>query len=113
MGDVGWNCFDTILIFMSLIQMVANTGSNLSVFRIFRIFRLVRLLKVIHRVPALVSLKVMIHEIMECSFPLLWTFLIIVLVVYAFGVFFMSVVAGFLSELEASELSQDAAKIEL
>jgi len=111
--DFGWNCFDTILILMSLIQMVANTGSNLSVFRIFRIFRLVRVLKLIHRVPALESLKVMVHGIMGCTFPLLWTSLIIVLIIYAFGVFFMSIVAGYLSEVDASTLPQDDVKYAL
>merc|ERR1712137_1195884 len=111
--DVGWNLFDTILISISLFQMVSNTGSNLSVFRIFRIFRLVRLLKVIHRIRVLESLKVMVHEILQCTFPLFWASLILILLIYAFGVFFMSVVAGYLSEVDVSTLSQDEANLDL
>merc|ERR1712137_1122340 len=94
--DRAWNLFDFFLILLSFIQLVADTGSNLSVFRIFRIFRLARLLKVIRRVKVLESLNLMVFGIINCIVPLFWALMILVLVMYAFGVFFMSVSVSYL-----------------
>merc|ERR1719240_1049125 len=93
--DRNWNFFDFVLIFLSLIQTVANTGSNLSVFRIFRIFRLARLLKVIRRMK-IQNLNLMVFGIINCFVPIFWATVILIIVMYAFGVFFMSVSASFL-----------------
>jgi len=95
--DKYWNLFDSMLIGLSFIQLAATTSINLSVFRIFRIFRLVRLLKVIRKVSLLESLNMMVYGIIHCIMPLFWAVLILVIIMYAFGVFFMS---GLSSNLE-------------
>jgi len=98
--DRYWNLFDTILILLSLLQLVASTGLNLSVFRIFRIFRLIRLLKVIRRIHMLESLNLMIFGIVNSVAPLFWAFAILILIMYAFGVFFMSGLSGLMRDLK-------------
>merc|ERR1712137_822498 len=105
--DRNWNLFDFFLILLSFIQLVANTGSNLSVFRIFRIFRLARLLKVIRRVKVLESLNLMVFGIINCVVPLFWALMILVLVMYAFGVFFMSVSVSYLEGRGEGDVSND------
>merc|ERR1712137_1498922 len=105
--DRAWNLFDFFLILLSFIQLVADTGSNLSVFRIFRIFRLARLLKVIRRVKVLESLNLMVFGIINCVVPLFWALMILVLVMYAFGVFFMSVSVSYLEGRGEGDVSND------
>merc|ERR1712137_876760 len=101
--DKYWNFFDTFLILISLFEMVADAAVNLSVFRIFRIFRVVRLLKVIKKVQLLESLNLMVFGIINCIAPLVWAILILVLIMYAFGVFFMSGLSSSLEEMNTSD----------
>jgi len=100
--DKYWNFFDTFLILISLFEMVADAAVNLSVFRIFRIFRVVRLLKVIKKVQLLESLNLMVFGIINCIAPLVWAILILVLIMYAFGVFFMSGLSSSLEDMDTS-----------
>jgi len=115
--DKHWNFFDSVLILLSLIQLVASAGVNLSVFRIFRTFRLVRLLKVIRKILLLESLlkvirkillleslNLMVFSIINCIAPLFWAILILVLIMYAFAVFFMS---GLSSEMQNMDMLSD------
>eukprot|EP00811_Abedinium_folium_P034077 NODE_6990_length_1618_cov_13.592220.p1 GENE.NODE_6990_length_1618_cov_13.592220~~NODE_6990_length_1618_cov_13.592220.p1 ORF type:complete len:403 (-),score=113.50 NODE_6990_length_1618_cov_13.592220:248-1456(-) len=94
-----WNLFDVILIATSVFELFMSTGGNLSVLRIFRIFRLVRLMKVIRKVKLLQSLNSMIYGIINCFAPLFWALCILLLIMYSFSVFFMSVIVNWLSEL--------------
>merc|ERR1712137_1234583 len=100
MGDRYWNLFDSVLILISFFQLVIATSINLSVFRIFRIFRLVRLLKVIRKISLLESLNSMVYGIINSIAPLFWALLILILIMYAFGVFFMSGLSGQLQEMD-------------
>merc|ERR1712137_995629 len=100
--DKYWNLFDTFLILISVFEMVADAAVNLSVFRVFRIFRLVRLLKVIRKVQLLESLNLMVFGIINCCAPLIWAILILVLTMYAFGVFFMSGLSSSLEDMDTS-----------
>merc|ERR1712137_723146 len=108
--DMYWNFFDTVLIAISFVQLAAKTGSNLSVFRIFRIFRLARLLKVIKRVELLSSLNLMVCEIVGCVAPLFWALLLLLLIMYAFGVFFVSVAVGHIQDITITEFDSEAVK---
>jgi len=101
--DRYWNVFDSTLIILSFIQLVASTSINLSVFRIFRIFRLVRLLKVIRKISLLESLNLMVYGIITCIMPLFWAIAILIIVMYAFGVFFMSGLAGSLQDMDYND----------
>merc|ERR1712137_1441076 len=101
--DKYWNFFDTFLILISLFEMVADAAVNLSVFRIFRIFRVVRLLKVIKKVQLLESLNLMVFGIINCIAPLVWAILILFLIMYAFGVYFMSGLSSVLEEMELTD----------
>jgi len=102
--DKYWNMFDVFLIALSFIQMVADTGSSLTVFRIFRIFRLVRLLKVIRRFRPLESLNLMVLGIINCAIPLFWAILLLLLIMYACGVFFMSCIVSHLQSVTTTEM---------
>eukprot|EP00811_Abedinium_folium_P004917 NODE_1452_length_2472_cov_19.628998.p1 GENE.NODE_1452_length_2472_cov_19.628998~~NODE_1452_length_2472_cov_19.628998.p1 ORF type:complete len:648 (-),score=158.73 NODE_1452_length_2472_cov_19.628998:245-2188(-) len=96
--DASWNIFDFILIAASIYELAqAGEGASLSVWRILRIFRLVRLLKVIRRVEFLESLNAMVYGIINCVAPLFWASIIMCLIMYAFTVFFMSVIASHLN----------------
>merc|ERR1712137_310912 len=98
--DKYWNLFDTFLILISLFEMVADAAVNLSV---FRIFRLVRLLKVIRKVQLLESLNLMVFGIINCCAPLIWAILILVLIMYAFGVFFMSGLSSTMEDMDTTD----------
>merc|ERR1712137_879803 len=106
--DKFWNMFDTVLIALSFVQLVADTGSNLTVFRIFRIFRLVRLLKVIRRFRPLESLNLMVIGILNCVVPLFWAICLLLLIMYACGVFFMSCIVSHLQSVTATEMTSNS-----
>merc|ERR1712137_1155822 len=105
--DRFWNFFDSFLIALSFVQMVADTGSNLTVFRIFRIFRSVRLLKVIRRFRPLESLNLMVLGILNCVVPLFWAILLLLLIMYACGVFFMSCIVSHLQSVTPTEMASN------
>jgi len=69
--------------------------------------RLLRLVKVIRREKALESLNQMIYGIVNCCLPLFWAVLILILIMYACAVFFMSGVASYLAEIEFNEMSSE------
>jgi len=106
--DVYWNLFDFFLILISLFQMFSSSsGGSLTVFRIFRIFRLVRLLKVMRKVSWLQSLNLMAVGILKSLTPLLWALLLLILIMYALAVFFVSVSATYLSGLDPVKVGVD------
>merc|ERR1712007_91287 len=107
--DRYWNLFDSVLILLSLLQLVASTGLNLSV---FRIFRLLRLLKVIRKIQMLESLNLMVFGIVNCIVPLFWAILILILIMYAFGVFFMSGLSGVLQDMDKNSPDFDPEQVE-
>merc|ERR1712232_1301148 len=99
--EMYWNIFDTFLIGTSVYDLFSGSGNSLSVWRILRIFRLIRLLKVIRRVEILESLNCMVYGIINCFAPLLWAIVILCVIMYAFAVFFMQAISGFLAHEDA------------
>merc|ERR1719240_1623683 len=102
--DKYWNFFDSILILLSLITLVANTAVNLSV---FRIFRLIRLLKVIAQVQLLDIFNLMVFGIINCCAPLFWAICILLLIMYAFGVFFISGLTNIMKDMSLDAVDFD------
>eukprot|EP00812_Abedinium_dasypus_P010367 NODE_398_length_1599_cov_384.083549.p1 GENE.NODE_398_length_1599_cov_384.083549~~NODE_398_length_1599_cov_384.083549.p1 ORF type:complete len:453 (+),score=196.39 NODE_398_length_1599_cov_384.083549:3-1361(+) len=110
--DANLNMADFLLIGASVYELCASGSGSLSVFRILRIFRLVRLLRVIRRIQCLESLNMMVQGILNCFAPLLWAMIILLLIIYAFAVFFMNVVATHLASVGEGPESEQVLELE-
>jgi len=60
-------------------------------------------LKVLRRVKILESLNLMVREIIGCVAPIFWALLLLLLIMYAFGVFFVSVAEGYVHDITTTE----------
>eukprot|EP00930_Biecheleria_cincta_P049809 TRINITY_DN3500_c0_g1_i1.p1 TRINITY_DN3500_c0_g1~~TRINITY_DN3500_c0_g1_i1.p1 ORF type:complete len:584 (+),score=109.85 TRINITY_DN3500_c0_g1_i1:334-2085(+) len=70
-----WHMFDSILVFVSLIEeAIAGMGAdiNMSVLRLFRTLRLMRSFRIIRVVQAFRDLRLMMRGIMNSLKPLMW-----------------------------------------
>eukprot|EP00929_Paragymnodinium_shiwhaense_P058697 TRINITY_DN29409_c0_g1_i2.p1 TRINITY_DN29409_c0_g1~~TRINITY_DN29409_c0_g1_i2.p1 ORF type:complete len:646 (+),score=111.15 TRINITY_DN29409_c0_g1_i2:201-2138(+) len=89
--DWRWNWFDVVLVVYSLFSLFAPNaleGVNFSFLRMFRVFRLVRVVRVVKTVKPLKSLRTMVYSLLNTFVSLLWTFCMIGIVVFVFGVIF-------------------------
>eukprot|EP00931_Biecheleriopsis_adriatica_P055290 TRINITY_DN32644_c0_g2_i1.p1 TRINITY_DN32644_c0_g2~~TRINITY_DN32644_c0_g2_i1.p1 ORF type:complete len:661 (-),score=141.18 TRINITY_DN32644_c0_g2_i1:36-2018(-) len=94
--DKLWNLLDVLLVAEAAIGQIAGSamGGTLSFLRILRVFRLVRIVRVVRTVPALRRLRTMIFSILNCFVDLLWAFLVILLILFVFGIIFANAVAS-------------------
>lgn len=87
----GWNCFDFILTWVSIIDLWilsalgASSGmKSLTVLRIFRIFRAVRLLRMLH---SLRELAMIVEGLVRATATTGWVSILLVLMLYIFAIF--------------------------
>jgi len=94
--DRKWNVFDSFVVIATILDLVLQGLSDLSVFRVLRLVRVVRSLRmisVLRYASNLRSLRLMVGAITESAVPLFWAALCVCLITYVFAVIFMQAVA--------------------
>jgi len=94
-----WHVFDTILVLLSLVEVITAAAGSLQqtmLLRIFRVARLVRLLKIAKYLSFLRELRLMIFGMIASLRSLLWSFVMLALVVYVFSIVFVQAAVSFL-----------------
>jgi len=94
--DKHWNFFDAFLVLLALLGTIGEYSSSLAVFRVFRVLRLVFLIKLVHGSEYLESSRLMFYGIKNCILLLFWVIMLLMLIMYAFRVFFMSCIVNHL-----------------
>jgi len=100
--DWRWNLFDSILVFLALIEMfLVGLGFNASFMRVLRVVRVSRSLRMLRlmRFTHLVrKLRVMTVAIINCSMMLMWAVLALLIVTFLFSVVFLNATSQYVSD---------------
>jgi voltage-gated sodium channel len=100
-----WNIFDGVLVVSSIAELLApEVVANLSFLRIFRVFRLVRVVRVVRTVKALKSLRTMVFALLNSFICLVWAFVMILIVMFIFGIIFNNAVASYYDKLDVGNV---------
>jgi len=96
-----WNIFDCVLVAMQIFDetiniLMASSGDatmDMSVLRIARVMRLIRIVRVVRVLRLISELRTIVISIMGSMRSLFWTLALLLLLMYAFGVYFTQLVA--------------------
>jgi len=97
-----WNWFDGFLVLNSAVEIIWPISANLSFLRILRVFRVVRVVRVVRTVKALKSLRTMVFALLNSFVCLMWAFVMIVIIMFVFGIIFDNAVAGYFDYLDVN-----------
>eukprot|EP00746_Dinoflagellata_sp_MGD_P018472 gnl/MRDRNA2_/MRDRNA2_142840_c0_seq1.p1 gnl/MRDRNA2_/MRDRNA2_142840_c0~~gnl/MRDRNA2_/MRDRNA2_142840_c0_seq1.p1 ORF type:complete len:683 (-),score=135.04 gnl/MRDRNA2_/MRDRNA2_142840_c0_seq1:11-1945(-) len=97
-----WNVFDFVVVCLSLLEefleSLADTGfSNLSFLRLLRLLRLARIVRIIRVFRFFYELRVMVTLMLGCLKAVLWAMLLLLLMIYIFGLVFCQAAADQMS----------------
>eukprot|EP00929_Paragymnodinium_shiwhaense_P063803 TRINITY_DN31923_c0_g1_i1.p1 TRINITY_DN31923_c0_g1~~TRINITY_DN31923_c0_g1_i1.p1 ORF type:complete len:727 (-),score=226.81 TRINITY_DN31923_c0_g1_i1:307-2487(-) len=111
--DWKWNVFDTILVVLQLFEetlavIIAVTGAstedddgvamNFSFMRVLRVLKLVRIIRLFRVLRIIGELRTIVASIAGCIRPLMSAVILLMLMMYVFGVFFTQVVTSHFEE---------------
>jgi len=95
-SDRVWNAFDTLIVSVSVLEMVFNltdTDSALgavSALRVLRVVRVIKVLRIIRLLSFFRELRMMLYSLVNSFKSLCWAFLVLLMVFYVFGLTFTS-----------------------
>lgn len=99
-----WNLFDLFLVLNAAVEiMVPSLFANMSFLRICRVFRLIRVVRLVRTVKWLRSLRTMLFAIIKSMSCLLWAFVMILLVMFVFGIIFGNAAASYFETLDLND----------
>lgn len=106
--DWHWNWLDTFVVITSIIDVLMGSfltsspsslnTSQLRVLRVLRLIRLARVVRIMRLVKALRALRTLCHSIICTMRSLVWAMVLIVMIVYVFGIVFTTVVTAHLAD---------------
>jgi len=117
-----WNYFDLALVLFSAVEIMLDIvgalsgsdpagASNLSTARILRILRItraVRVLRITRIVRFVRALRILFHSIASTLKSLVWTLVLLLMIVYVFGILFTQAATQFLGEqVPSADLEKD------
>merc|ERR1719223_819973 len=86
------------MVLSSLVEVLLETGSNMSGIRILRVLRLVRTLRIIRVVNFFRSLRLMVCCIFNSLMSLMWALLLLLMTMYLFSIVCVQGASEFLRE---------------
>lgn len=102
--DRHWNFFDLFLMVSGTAQNLAGVGGvGASVLRCFRAGRVVKLAPFIKTNPFFKELRLMIYGTFACLRGLLWASVMLVSIMYLFGMVFMGAATTYLKDAESGD----------
>jgi len=94
-SDWKWNCFDIFMVAVALQEMVTTVfdidirQNNVTFLRLFRLIKLLKALRFVRVLRAFRELRLMIASIFGCVKSMLWAMLLLMLITFLFGLFFV------------------------
>lgn len=106
--NIGWNVLDFVLVFISwltqLMEIIASFekgeekgeggGMSVELLRMLRLLRIIKVMRIIRVVRFFSELRIMINGILGSSKSLLWALLLLMLIIYLFGVTLMQIITS-------------------
>ncbi|CAK0910246.1 unnamed protein product, partial [Prorocentrum cordatum] len=97
--DWSWNVFDTVLVALSLQDIVLSVGmTNPAFLRVMRLARMLKLLRVIRLLRMFRELRLILNAILSCVKSMFWAMLLIINVSFIFGLCFVQATADYLRD---------------
>mmetsp|Transcript_82241 Transcript_82241/g.129468 ORF Transcript_82241/g.129468 Transcript_82241/m.129468 type:complete len:678 (-) Transcript_82241:119-2152(-) len=113
--DRWWNVCDAFLVLNSYVGIAISLSGgdhpNLQFVRILRVFRLIRVVRVVRHVKALGNLRTLVFSIINSFVNLLWALLVIILIIFIFGVIFQNAVSNYFSTASTDDEKAEAERI--
>jgi hypothetical protein len=98
--DKGWNLFDTIVVGVSVIEVMSTVASNKSFLRVVRIFKIARVLRLARSLRSFVApMRLMLDMLTVSFFALLRCIMILAFITSIFAILFTQEVTMHLAEL--------------
>ncbi|CAE7888032.1 Cacna1h [Symbiodinium necroappetens] len=122
--DFAWNWLDTFIVIPAWIELVVDfvelqnmgAGTSNSNFRIIRVFRVTRVLQVIRSVRLvrfISAFRELVISVLDTVRQLVWAVLLLVLVIYSFGVLFTDASLQYMDSNEANASEPHLQKLQL
>lgn len=117
-----WNYLDISIVGSSLVELAlfavqassenkqASKGSSLRIVRILRVARLIRVVRLVRLVKVISSLRRLIQSILSTMTALGWSFVLLFMIMYMFGIIFADMVTTTFQDTEFS-LSESSAQV--
>jgi len=101
--DWKWNLFDLSLVVLGIYDLLGEVGSqdknaNITWIRLLRLVRMLRMLRVVRVMRFFRVLRMMVSSIAGSMMSLLWSILMLLLMKYIFGLCFLQIISGYLSD---------------
>ncbi|CAE7864888.1 Cacna1c [Symbiodinium microadriaticum] len=103
-----WNWLDLFVVTSSWIELAVDivspdhetlgANSNLRIMRLLRLGRLVRVVRIVRVVKLFRALRTLVYSLLGTLKSLFWSFLLLILIIYIFGILFTDVVLNHLWE---------------
>lgn len=101
--DAGWNLFDMVLVFISLVDSVMvhmsrgkseteDSAENMTFIRIVRVLRIVRVFRIFRLMRFFRSLRILVFSVINTLKSLFWTMCLLAMILFLFGVLFTQAV---------------------
>lgn len=90
-ASLSWNLFDAVLVSFSFIDEILGRIVIADLLRMLRLLRVVRVARVIRAIRFCSDLRVMVHAVLGSARSLLWASVLLVSIMFMFGVFVMQV----------------------
>lgn len=91
--DVGWNVFDLVLVMVTLLDLFiisvffSNKAEDLEAWAVVRVLRLLRVARIFRLLQYFHELWLMVAGVVDAMWTLIWAWVLIVMILYSFGVF--------------------------
>ncbi|CAE7670060.1 Scn11a [Symbiodinium pilosum] len=112
-----WNWLDIFVVTSSWIELAVDivspdhetmgANSNLRIMRLLRLGRLVRVVRIVRVVKLFRALRTLVYSLLGTLKSLFWSFLLLALIIYIFGILFTDVVLNHLWEQAEQGISVD------
>eukprot|EP00930_Biecheleria_cincta_P003296 TRINITY_DN10421_c0_g1_i1.p1 TRINITY_DN10421_c0_g1~~TRINITY_DN10421_c0_g1_i1.p1 ORF type:complete len:668 (+),score=110.41 TRINITY_DN10421_c0_g1_i1:145-2004(+) len=118
-----WNYLDLMVVATSLMEVALlmhvespfdtapngpASGSNVRIMRMLRIVKILRIVRIVKVVKIIRALRTLIQSIMYTLSVLVWSFVLLTMVIYAFGLVFADATTTFLNAVPVNETQKAA-----
>lgn len=106
--DKWWNIFDMLLAIQNILELVGayilDMASiqqwSLSFLRGVRLLKMVKMLRVVRLMRSMREMRMILYSTMGCMRSLLWSLVLLMMVLYMFGLIFVQSILNYCEELE-------------
>jgi len=94
--EMWWTIGDIVIVVASVLEVVLEAASTASIVRLVRVVRVARILRIIRTIRIYRALRILVYSIFSTLRQLVWTLLLILIIMYMFGIVFTQAAGEYL-----------------